>query len=73
MSSHKSEEFKKFAISTRKKIGPGVSNAPVWVFQKAGKRIWNSKQKRKWSDVDMGDLFKKSELKKKQAKRRKKF
>lgn len=65
MASNKEQEFKEFLISSRKKIGPGLTNAPVWVLRKAGKRIWNPKQKRHWKNVDMGHLFrtkKKKEL-----------
>lgn len=58
MSSRKEKEFKEFLIATRKKIGPGMTNAPVWVLRKAGKRIWNKKQKRQWRKVGMGKMFK---------------
>lgn len=70
MSKNKSQEFKEFIISSRKKIGPGVSNAPVWVIQKAGKRIWNPKQKRQWKTVEFGKLFRSAVKKKKALKRR---
>ena len=53
MARHKSEEFKDFMISERKKTGSGLTNAPVWIMQKAGKRIWNTKQKRTWKNIDM--------------------
>jgi len=53
MARHKEEDFKDFIISTRKKIGSGLTNAPVWLMQKAGKRIWNNKQKRTWKNIDM--------------------
>jgi len=46
MAKNKDQEFKDFLISTRKKIRPGLTNAPVWVLQKAGKRIWNPKRKK---------------------------
>lgn len=58
MSAKKEKEFKEFLISSRKKIGPGLTNAPVWVLQKAGKRIWNKKQKRHWRKADLGKMFK---------------
>ncbi|MBT4191766.1 MAG: hypothetical protein HOE11_00510 [Candidatus Diapherotrites archaeon] len=54
MSSNKEQDFKDFQISERKKTGSGLTNAPVWLMQKAGKRIWNSKQKRTWKNVDIG-------------------
>ncbi|MBI4210452.1 MAG: hypothetical protein HY544_03020 [Candidatus Diapherotrites archaeon] len=55
----KSQEEKEFLISSRKKIGPGVTNAPVWVLQKAGRRIWNKKAKRHWRETGLGRAFKK--------------
>ena len=57
MARHKEEDFKDFMISERKKTGSGLTNAPVWIMQKAGKRIWNSKQKRTWKTIDMNDKF----------------
>jgi hypothetical protein len=53
MARHKEKEFKDFMISERKKVGSGLTNAPVWLMQKAGKRIWNTKQKRTWKNIDM--------------------
>ena len=52
-------EEKEFLISARKTIGPGVTNAPVWVLQKAGRRIWNKKAHRHWRSTKLGKLFKK--------------
>jgi len=63
MSSKKEKEFKEFIISVRKKIKPGLTIAPVWVMQKAGKRMWNKKQKRHWKEADIGKLFKKKQRK----------
>ena len=63
MSSNKDSELKQFLISSRKKIGPGLTNAPVWVMQKAGKRIWNSKQHRNWRNTSLGDVFRKRKKK----------
>ena len=57
MGSRKEQDLKEFLIATRKKIGPGVTNAPVWILQKAGKRIWNPKQKRTWKQVGLGKKF----------------
>ncbi len=55
MAKHKEKDFKDFQISERKKIGSGLTNAPVWLMQKAGKRIWNSRQKRTWKTIDIAD------------------
>lgn len=60
MASNRDSEKKDFLIAARKKIGPGLTNAPVWIMQKAGKRIWNKKAKRHWKRADLGKLFKKS-------------
>lgn len=57
MTRHKEEKFKDFIISERKKTGSGLTNAPVWIMQKAGKRIWNTKQKRTWKNIDMKMKF----------------
>ncbi|MEI7960877.1 MAG: hypothetical protein WCI04_00945 [archaeon] len=57
MARHKEEEFKDFMISERKKIGSGLTNAPVWLMQKAGKRLWTTKQKRTWKTIDMKMKF----------------
>ena len=67
MSSNKEKEFKDFQISERKKLGSGLTNAPVWLMQKAGKRLWNSRQKRTWKDIDLGYRF--AEHKRKQGKK----
>ncbi|MBU1120257.1 hypothetical protein KJ660_00080 [Candidatus Micrarchaeota archaeon] len=56
----KEEEKKEFFISQRKKIGRGITNAPVWIIQKKGERIWNKKQKRNWKQIDLGKMYKKS-------------
>jgi hypothetical protein len=58
MSSNKDQDFKDFQISERKKIGSGLTSAPVWLMQKAGKRLWNARQKRTWKNVGIGDRFK---------------
>lgn len=57
----KEQEEKEFLISTRKKIGAGSTNAPVWILRKAGKRIWNKKGKRHWRETSFGQLFKKKQ------------
>jgi len=70
MAKNKEQDFKDFLISSRKKIRPGLTNAPVWVLQKAGKRIWNPKSKRTWKDVDLGKLWRKRQHREKAALRR---
>jgi ribosomal protein L39E len=71
MSSNKSEEKKEFLISTRKKIAPGVTNAPFWVMQKKGGRIWNARAKRHWRQTDLGNLFEKKQKEQKEVKKTK--
>lgn len=61
MSSNKTAEKKEFLSAARKKIGPGMTNAPVWAMQKKGKRIWNKRQKRHWRQTHLGLLFKRSQ------------
>lgn len=63
MSTHKDPEFKKFVISTRKKVTPGLTNAPVFAMQKKRKRIYNLKGKRHWRGVELGKMFKKKKMK----------
>jgi hypothetical protein len=63
MARHKDEEFKDFMISERKKIGSGLTNAPVWLMQKAGKRLWATKQKRTWKNIDMKKKYLKAKQK----------
>lgn len=70
MSSNKAYEKKEFLISMRKKTGPGLTNAPVWILQKAGKRIWNPKRKRHWKEADFGKLYEKLKKREKNAKQR---
>ena len=72
MAKNKDSELKQFLVSSRKKIRPGLTNAPVWVLQKAGKRIWNPKSKRTWKNVDLGKLYRKRKHREKAATRRKK-
>lgn len=68
MTSNKDSEKKEFLISIRKRVGPGLTNAPVWVLQKAGKRIWNPKRKRSWGDADFGKQFEDLKRSEKRAK-----
>jgi ribosomal protein L39E len=72
MARNKDGEFKQFLIGARKKIRPGMTNAPVWVLQKAGKRIWNPKAKRSWKTVDLGKMYRERKHKQKAALRRQK-
>ena len=57
----KDSELKGFLIAQRRKIGSGVSNAPVWVMQKAGKRIYNKRAKKHWRETGLGAKFRKLE------------
>lgn len=57
MSSKKEQDLKEFLISTRKKIKPGITSGPVWTMQKAGKRIWNKRQKRHWRRTNLKKIF----------------
>ncbi len=63
MSSNKDQDFKDFQISERKKIGSGLTSAPVWLMQKAGERLWNARQKRTWKNIEIGDRHKKHKRK----------
>lgn len=67
MARNKTKEKKEFLVSQRDKVGPGYLNTPVWIIQKAGKRIWNRKQKRNWRQTEFGAEFKKLELEKKDS------
>ncbi|MCD6434369.1 MAG: hypothetical protein J7L14_02050 [Candidatus Diapherotrites archaeon] len=64
MAKNKTKELKDFLISLRKKVGSGISTVPVWLIQKAGKRLTNPKQRRSWKQIDAGKKFRK--LKRKQ-------
>jgi len=57
MARHKTRELKEFLVAQRNKVGPGYLNTPVWIIQKAGKRIWNRKQKRNWKETEFGVEF----------------
>jgi len=57
MAKNKEEKFKEFIISKRKSVSPGMTNVPVWIMQKAGKRIYNTKSKRHWRNIDVGKEF----------------
>jgi len=60
MAKNKEEEFKEFIISKRKSVSPGMTNVPVWIMQKSGKRIYNTKSKRHWRNIDVGKEYTKS-------------
>lgn len=62
MSTHKDPEFKKFIISTRKSITSGLTNAPTFAMQKKRKRIYNTKGKRHWRSISLGEMFKTKNL-----------
>ena len=61
MARNKEQELKEFLITSRKKISASVTNAPVWVLQKAGRRIFNPKQKRHWRSTSLGQEYRKRE------------
>lgn len=69
MARNKTREQKEFLFAQRKKIGPGYLNTPVWIIQKAGKRIWNRRQKRNWKMTEFGQQFKDLQLKKENEKK----
>ncbi|VVB99388.1 Uncharacterised protein [uncultured archaeon] len=66
----KDAELKDFLIAQRKKIGSGASNAPVWVMQKAGKRIYNKRAKKHWRETNFGAKFDKLEKERNKGKRK---
>ena len=59
MSSNKLQEFKDYLRAQREKVGTGLTGAPVWVMQKAGKRIWNKIGKRHWRRTTFGHDYRK--------------
>ena len=59
MAVNKSQQLKDFLISIRKKVSPSVMSAPVWIMQKAKKRIYNAHRKRHWRRTDFGKEFRK--------------
>lgn len=61
MSTNRDPEKKEFLAAVRKKVGSGMTSAPVWAMQKAGKRLWNKRQKRHWRQTKLGKLFKKKQ------------
>ncbi len=65
MGSNKEKGLKDFLIAIRKKSSSGVSNAPIWVVQKKGERVWNPKAKRHWRSTTLGRDYEK--LKKREA------
>ena len=59
MAKNKEKGLKDFLIAERKKIGAGLGSAPVWVLQKAGRRIFSPKSRRNWSETKMGKSYRK--------------
>ena len=57
MAKNKEEKFKEFIISKRKSLSSGLTNVPVWIMQKAGKRIYSGKSKRHWRNIDVGKEY----------------
>ena len=70
MARNKEKALKDFLISVRKRVSPGVTSAPVWVLQKAGKRIWNKSAKRHWRRTEFGLKFRKRQKHKSGVKRK---
>jgi len=62
MARNKDRDKKEFLIAQRKKVGPGYMNTPVWIIQKAGKRIWNRRQKRNWRETEFGSKYRSLQL-----------
>lgn len=68
MTRNKSEKKKEFLISIRGRTGASITNAPIWVLQKAKKRIYNIKGKRHWRRTAFGLEFKTAKRKSMKAK-----
>lgn len=64
MSSNKDAKFKTFLRTVRRKTGAGIMSAPVWVMQKANKRLYNTKSKRAWRRTEFGHEYEELEKKK---------
>ncbi|MDD3244750.1 MAG: hypothetical protein PHU47_01230 [Candidatus ainarchaeum sp.] len=69
MARNKDRKKKEFLIAQRDKVGPGYLNTPVWIIQKAGKRIWNKRQKRNWKQTEFGQEYLKLERKEQDQKK----
>lgn len=69
MARNKERKKKEFLIAQRDKVGPGYLNTPVWIIQKAGKRIWNKRQKRNWKQTEFGQEYLKLEIKERDQKK----
>lgn len=54
MTNRKDQELKDFLINARKKNSSKLSDAPIWVIQKAGKRFYNPRQHRNWRETHLG-------------------
>lgn len=61
MAKHKSGEKKEFLIAVRKRTGASITNAPVWIMQKAKKRIYNTKGNRHWRRTNFGTQFERTQ------------
>ncbi len=71
MAKNKDPELKEYLASARRKTGPGYTNAPLWAMRKAGKRLWNKKQKRTWKQTNMGADYRSDQKKTRMSRRRK--
>lgn len=57
MSKNKSKELKDFLVTVRKHHSAKITAAPIWVIQRAGKRIFNKKQKKHWRETSLTEGF----------------
>jgi len=73
MSRNKDSETKEFLTAARKEVGAGLTNVPVWIMQKAGKRIWNRRQNRHWRSTKLGKRFKKKQVEQGKVEEKKKI
>jgi ribosomal protein L39E len=70
LGSRKEKGLKDYLIAIRKKSSSGISNAPVWVTQKKGERVWNPKAKRHWRSTTLGKDYEKMKVNSQKALRR---
>ncbi len=61
MGRKKSLETKLSLIAERKKIGESFFNAPLWLWQKAKKRIF-TKKRRAWRETKIGKKIRKRRI-----------
>jgi ribosomal protein L39E len=69
MSTRKEKEFKDFLVKARKKRSQQLSEAPVWVIQRAGKRYFNRHQQRNWRETHLARDYHNKKRKRKKHKK----